>query len=133
MSFMVFAFLRALSVTYAASASRESYESRQGNAQEEETTETPVLREYVTSCDGADRIVRICRISRGRPAGTLTAVPLQDRPTVAPKRARYKTRRTMLCQVNAASARARKQVGSVYDSSAGTMMAETVGMAIGNR
>src|SRR5665213_2424227 len=40
MSFMVFAFLSALSVTYSASASRESLESRQGNAPEEETTET---------------------------------------------------------------------------------------------
>ena len=62
MSFKVFAFLRALSVTYTASASRDNYESRQGNAPKEETTETPVLREYVTSCDGADRNVRTCRI-----------------------------------------------------------------------
>ena len=37
---MVFAFLKALSVTYSASASRESFESRQGHAPEQETTET---------------------------------------------------------------------------------------------
>jgi hypothetical protein len=49
MPFRVFALLRALSVTYSASASRESYESCQGNAPEAKTTETPVLREYVTS------------------------------------------------------------------------------------
>jgi hypothetical protein len=61
MSFMVFAFLRALSVTYAASASRKTDESRQGNAPEEETTETPVLREYVTPCDAADCNVHLCR------------------------------------------------------------------------
>ena len=37
----MFTFLKSLSVTYSASASRDSFESRQGNAPvEEETTET---------------------------------------------------------------------------------------------
>jgi hypothetical protein len=36
----------------------------------------------------------------------------------------------MLCQVSAASARSRKQIGFVYGCSAGIMLAETAGMAI---